>query len=430
MELRSSILAMGTEKHPSDWDTCAVGSKGDVRAGKALAVRAPGGKRPYLRTKNVFDGRIDIDDVLEMPMTDSEFATYRLSYGDVLLNEGQSIDLVGRCAMYRNEYPAPCAIQNQLVRFRAHDETSSEFASHLFRYSQHCGVLARIALQTTSVAHLGVSRFASLELPWPRDIGEQRAIGSALTDADALIESLEQLLVKKRQIKRGLMQELFTGHRRLPGFSERWVRTPLAQLADIRSGGTPATNQRAFWDGSIPWCTPTDITGLKGRRYLRTTSRTISIVGLQSSSAELIPARSVVMTSRATIGECAINVVPVTTNQGFKNLLPRAGTNVEFLYYLLCTLKQYLETLSGGSTFLEIGKSQLSQVEVLVPRGAEEQCTIAAMLSDMDDQIEALEERVAKTVELKQAMAQALLTGRIRLLDGKAAENLELVHAG
>ncbi|HEX7708324.1 MAG TPA: restriction endonuclease subunit S [Thermoanaerobaculia bacterium] len=365
-----------------------------------------------------------------MPMTDSEFATYRLSYGDVLLNEGQSIDLVGRCAMYRNEYPAPCAIQNQLVRFRAHDETSSEFASHLFRYSQHCGVLARIALQTTSVAHLGVSRFASLELPWPRDIGEQRAIGSALTDADALIESLEQLLVKKRQIKRGLMQELFTGHRRLPGFSERWVRTPLAQLADIRSGGTPATNQRAFWDGSIPWCTPTDITGLKGRRYLRTTSRTISIVGLQSSSAELIPARSVVMTSRATIGECAINVVPVTTNQGFKNLLPRAGTNVEFLYYLLCTLKQYLETLSGGSTFLEIGKSQLSQVEVLVPRGAEEQCTIAAMLSDMDDQIEALEERVAKTVELKQAMAQALLTGRIRLLDGKAAENLELVHAG
>ena len=109
-----------------------VSLKWAMFAGKALAVRGAGPQRPYLRTKNVFDGRIDVSDVLQMPMTDAEFARYRLRHGDVLLNEGQSIELVGRSAMYRDEYPEPCAIQNQLVRFRARQGVSGSFAaSHL-----------------------------------------------------------------------------------------------------------------------------------------------------------------------------------------------------------------------------------------------------------------------------------------------------------
>ncbi|MCA9643653.1 MAG: hypothetical protein KC492_23335, partial [Myxococcales bacterium] len=147
---------------------------GEVITGKALAVNAPGAQRPYLRTKNVFDGRIDIDDVLTMPMTDAEFDRFRVLTGDVLLNEGQSLELVGRCAIYGGEYPQPCAIQNQLLRFRAGAGTSSEFAAHLFRYAQQSGVFARIALQTTSIAHLGGSRFARLRLPWPVEESEQR----------------------------------------------------------------------------------------------------------------------------------------------------------------------------------------------------------------------------------------------------------------
>ncbi len=142
---------------PEDWQLQAVGQMGDVLAGKALAARAPGEQRPYLRTKNVFDGRIDLEDVLTMPMTDAEFARYRLKHGDVLLNEGQSLELVGRCAPYGGEFGAPCAIQNQLIRFRALDRVSSGFAAHLFRHCQRSGVFARIAMQTTSVAHLGVS---------------------------------------------------------------------------------------------------------------------------------------------------------------------------------------------------------------------------------------------------------------------------------
>ncbi len=164
------------------------------------------------------------------------------------------------------------------------------------------------------------------------------------------------------------------------------------------------------------WCTPTDITALNGFKYLSNTSRTISTEGLKASSAEIIPTHSIVMTSRATIGECAINTVPMTTNQGFKNFVPLDSVDAEFLYYLLTTQRADFIGLCSGSTFLEIGKTQLSGYQVQVPKTKSEQTAIAAVLSDMDTELAALESRLAKARQIKQGMMQELLTGRIRLL--------------
>ncbi|MBS0573004.1 MAG: restriction endonuclease subunit S [Proteobacteria bacterium] len=258
--------------------------------------------------------------------------------------------------------------------------------------------------------------YASLPLAIPSNRAEQEAIAEALSDADALIESLDQLIAKKRQIKQGAMQELLTGKRRLPGFSGAWEVKRLEELADIRSGGTPSTTQPQFWDGGVMWCTPTDITALNGFKYLSNTSRTISIEGLKASSAEIIPTHSIVMTSRATIGECAINTVPMTTNQGFKNFVPLDTVDAEFLYYLLTTQRAGFIGLCSGSTFLEIGKTQLSGYQVQVPKTKSEQTAIATVLSDMDTELAALESRLAKARQIKQGMMQELLTGRIRLL--------------
>jgi len=122
------------------------------------------------------------------------------------------------------------------------------------------------------------------------------------------------------------------------------------------------------------------------------------------------------MTSRATIGECAINTVPMTTNQGFKNLIPHNDVDTEFLYYLMTMQTDRLIQLCGGSTFLEIGKKQLSSFEVMLPCDADEQTAIANILSDMDAEIEALEAKLAKARQVKQGMMQELLTGRIRLV--------------
>ena len=200
---------------PEDWDAKRCREAGSILAGKALNVNGAGESRPYLRTKNVFDGRIDLGDVLRMPFTDTEFERYRLRFGDVLLNEGQSLDLVGRCSMYRDELDGPCAIQNQLVRFRANRDVCSDFAEHLFRRCQQSGVFAEIATQTTSVAHLGVGRFADLYLAWPSQKAEQEAIASVLSDMDAEADALEDKLATARKLKQGMMQELLSGRIRL-----------------------------------------------------------------------------------------------------------------------------------------------------------------------------------------------------------------------
>lgn len=267
-----------------------------------------------------------------------------------------------------------------------------------------------------ALVHVQKWQMEGFQLAVPPSQAEQEAIAMALRDVDAYIASLNHLILKKRALKQGAMDELLTGKVRLPGFNGQWEEKRLAEVAAIRGGGTPSTTQPRFWDGDILWVTPTDITALDGRRYLSDTKRKITLLGLKFSSAEIIPANSILMTSRATIGECAINRSPVSTNQGFKNFITFENVDVEFLYYLLLTQKQGFLSLCSGSTFLEIGKAELGAYIVHLPPSKAEQTAIAAVLRDMDTEIVAMEESVAKVYRLKKGMMADLLTGRIRLL--------------
>ena len=308
------------------------------------------------------------------------------------------------------------------VNNHAHLVRGSENQTNWFYYFfSHRDITPYLTRQGAGRYKLNKSTLVRIPCAIPPSHAEQEAITEALSDADALIESLEQLLAKKRHLKQGAMQELLTGKKRLLGFAGKWEIKRLEELADIRSGGTPSTTQTQFWDGDIPWCTPTDITALDGFKFLSDTNRRISDQGLKASSAEMIPANSIVMTSRATIGECAINQVPVSTNQGFKNFVPFEDVDTEFLYYLLHLQKQGFISLCGGSTFLEIGKTQLAKYEVRMPSTKSEQFAIATILSDMDTEIATLETKLTKARQLKTGMMQELLTGRIRLVRPSAS---------
>jgi len=243
---------------------------------------------------------------------------------------------------------------------------------------------------------------------------EQRAIAEALGDVDALIDGLKRLIAKKRDLKQAAMQQLLTGQTRLPGFSGEWELMRLTELAEIVSGGTPKTTVPSYWTGSIRWCTPTDITSCSGK-YLIETERTISISGLRSCSARLLPPGSLLLCSRATIGEVRISGSEICTNQGFKSLMCKPGISNEFLYYKLLTMKSQMIERAIGSTFLEISKKDAAMLELSIPQ-YDEQAAVAAVLSDMDAEIEALERRLAKTRALKLGMMQELLTGRTRLV--------------
>jgi type I restriction enzyme S subunit len=196
-------------QNAGQWETKRIDDRGNVLAGKALAVNAPGPLRPYLRTKNVLDGTIDLSDVLTMPMTDAEFSRFEILDGDVLLNEGQSLELVGRTSIYRGQFGRRCAMQNQLLRFRASPSTCPEFAAQVFRQCQKDGTFASIATQTTSVAHLGSSRLRALALAWPPSLAEQQRIADCLTSLDELTAAQTQKREALKIHKLGLKQQLF-----------------------------------------------------------------------------------------------------------------------------------------------------------------------------------------------------------------------------
>jgi type I restriction enzyme S subunit len=402
---------------PRDWTLSTVGAEFNVQLGKMLdAERNVGIEKPYLGNKAVQWGRVEVSETQTMRMSRADLEKFRLQSGDLLVCEGGE---VGRAAIW----DAPlieCYYQKALHRLRPIRGYEPRLMLAVLQLWASRGVLANYVTQT-SIAHLPKEKFVAVPIPRPTP-DEQRAIATALSDVEALIAGLERLFAKKRDIKQATMQQLLTGQTRLPGFSGRWVTKLLPELADIRSGGTPSTTDPAAWDGDIAWCTPTDITALAGRKYLTQTERRITEHGLKQSSAEVIPASSIVMTSRATIGECAINAVPMTTNQGFKNFVPFESVDAEFLYYLLTTQKAGFISLCGGSTFLEIGKTQLRGYAVSLPADKAEQTAIATVLSDMDADLSALEARLAKTRAIKQGMMQELLTGRTRLLEPTKAQ--------
>lgn len=153
---------------PEGWVWARIDQAGGVQLGRQRAPQFHSGENmvPYLRVANVFEERIDISDVMEMHFSKEDEASFLLSAGDVLLNEGQSLELVGRPAIYRGELPRAC-FTNTLVRFRADNGVLAEYAIAVFLHYMQSGRFRKIAKITTNIAHLGAGRFAELEFPLP-----------------------------------------------------------------------------------------------------------------------------------------------------------------------------------------------------------------------------------------------------------------------
>lgn len=200
---------------PKDWCWGTHDQVGDVQLGRQRSPQHHHGEhmRPYLRVANVYEDRIDTSDVLEMNFTPDEFEVYALQYGDILLNEGQSMELVGRPAMYRDEVPGSC-FQNTLVRQRAFDGVLPEFALAVCRAQFRAGRFRQIASITTSIAHLGAQRFAALEFPLPPE-QEQAAIVEAvnekLSQIDALEGEVERGLRRAGRLRQSILKAAFEG---------------------------------------------------------------------------------------------------------------------------------------------------------------------------------------------------------------------------
>lgn len=182
-----------------------------------------------------------------------------------------------------------------------------------------------------------------------------------------------------------------------------WTEVALGDVATVVSGATPKTSEPEFWGGEIPWVTPKDLSDLDGGKYLAGTPRTLTAEGLNSCAASMLPAGSVLLSSRAPIGLVAINQMPVATNQGLKSLVPRAMLDPSYLYWWLRTHRRTLESLGRGATFKEVSKAIVEGVEIPLPP-LEEQKRIAAILDKADKLLAKRRAAIAHLDSLTQAI--------------------------
>ena len=168
----------------------------------------------------------------------------------------------------------------------------------------------------------------------------------------------------------------------------KWKTCTISDIGTVVGGATPSTKKEEnYLDGTISWITPKDLAGFSGR-FISRGERNITEIGLNSCSTQLMPAHTVLFSSRAPIGYVAIAEKEVCTNQGFKSVIPNADTDYMFLYYLLKYNKNKIENLGSGTTFKEVSGSTMRNIEVKVPETIEEQKKIASILSEIDDKIE------------------------------------------
>ena len=248
---------------------------------------------------------------------------------------------------------------------------------------------------------------------------EQRSIAEALSDVDALLASLDRLIAKKRDLKTAAMQQLLTGKTRLPGFSGEWE---LKRLRDVIShcfsGATPRRNRPEFYKGNVRWIT----SGELNYNVINDTLEKISNEAVTETNLTIHPAGTFLMAitgleAEGTRGACGIVGAPSTTNQSCMAVFPTDALAGKYLFhYYVFRGKSLAFQYCQGTKQQSYTASLVKQLPINLPPTVPEQTAIAEVLSDMDAELVALEQRRDKTRDLKQGMMQELLTGRTRLV--------------
>ena len=257
-------------------------------------------------------------------------------------------------------------------------------------------------------------------------LSEQRKIAAILSSVDDAIEKTQTVIDQAQNVKRGLMQTLLTSGMagtmytvQADGSSEipdGWDHKTIAEIGRVVTGSTPSTSNHAFWNGAIPFVTPTDL----GRsKRVSTTGRHVSEEGL--ARVREIPPGSVMVTCIGTIGKVGIAVERCCTNQQINSVISDDDILSEFLYYALSFASSQLVGLAGMTAVPIVTKSKFLTCGVLVPPLAEQE-QIVHVLSSIDHVIEINEERIVKLTEAKRGLMSVLLTGELRVTpDAEAA---------
>ena len=206
----------------------------------------------------------------------------------------------------------------------------------------------------------------------------------------------------------------YTFEEKVGRYPTDWNISQINKLADLFAGGTPSTKVASYWNGKNIWLVPSDLTAQPESQLFISESETkISDEGVNSCSTVRIPAGSVCLSSRATIGECAIAAVDLYTNQGFINAVCTEKLNPKYLLYWIKQNRNYISRYAAGTTFLEISRRTFGKLRLIHPEYPE-QTAIATILSKVDETIDATQNSIKAAEKLKKALMQNLLTGKLK----------------
>lgn len=265
------------------------------------------------------------------------------------------------------------------------------------------------------------SNVKNVLLPIP-PLFEQQTIATILDDNDALTNSLTKLINKKRNIKEGMMQELYSGKKRLKGFSGDWVESTLKKCAKIIRGASPRPIEDPKWFDSrskVGWVRISDVSN--SNKYLFNTTQYLSQLGIQNS--RLVKKDNLIMSICATLGRPIITKIDVCIHDGFV-LFDELQIDKEFLYYFLELYEKEWSKLGQIGSQKNLNTELINNTPIMLPPTIEEQIAIATVLSEIDNEVEKLERKLDKYKDIKKGLMQELLTGRIRLV-GITASNQE-----
>lgn len=386
-----------------------------VQDGTHFSPKLGGSEYRYITSKNIGPGHLKLDSV-EMISESEHRKIYQrcdVKRGDLLLTKDGAN--TGNAAI--STFDDEVSLLSSVAFIRTNHAVALErYVLHYFLSGPGRRQIED-AMTGNAITRLTLEKINNLIIPLP-PIKRQTETADVLDEVDSLITSTERLIAKKRAIKQGMMQQLLTGVTRMPGFAAAWTDATIGSLARVTGGGTPSTRVPTYWGGDIPWFTPAEIQS-DGAGVVARSARTITSDGLVNSAASLLPAGTVLVTSRASIAHCAVAAVPVATNQGFASMIPQDNRSTWFLYYWIQQHKAELESRAAGSTFLEISARKVASIPMRHP-ALDEQQAIGEALRDADLELDALRLRLSKMRSIKQGMMQELLTGRTRIRPAKA----------
>lgn len=341
-----------------------------------------------LRSSNIKDGNLSFEDNVYVNCIIDKNKYVKKNDILICVRNGSS-NLIGKCALVTKNYNATFGAFMAVLRSPIGKYLYQVFSSQIIQkqIQKNC---------KATINQITKADFKNFYIPISINIKEQQSISEALYDTDKLIFSMQNLIDKKKAIKQGVMQELLTGKRRLPGFNGKWVKKRLGDIVEINKGSTLTSSEYVY--GNIPvMAGGKDYAGMHNTFNRPEMTITISASGANAGFIK-IHSKKIFATDCSTI-------------------VPNKDYNIYYMYYNLLINQNVIYNLQTGGAQPHVHPKDLYSLYIEYSTDLKEQQAIANVLTDMDDEIKKLEIKLQKYKNIKQGMMQELLTGRIRLLD-------------